>query len=198
MVANKPGHQGEYEGNRKTIAQGMPVETGEPVATTSCFFARTMGASDTRHSLRPLLMEGHGFCEKPRARTRAGNAEACRRGCLLFESGVRSERVDAFFPLPLWERGPCIGDAKRVRGTVGTELVATPHPALRAAFFHKGRRKKVTPREAAAGNGRYVRRRSRPPYRVPVPSCCAEPRTDRTVFALAIPRTALSRFDPTY
>jgi hypothetical protein len=29
MVANKPGHQGEREGNRKTIAQEMP---GVPVS----------------------------------------------------------------------------------------------------------------------------------------------------------------------
>ena len=54
MVANKPGHQGEREGNRKTIAQGMPVETGEPVALP-VLFARSTGASDTRHSLRPLF-----------------------------------------------------------------------------------------------------------------------------------------------
>jgi hypothetical protein len=32
MVARKPGHQGEREGNRNTVAQGMPVATGEPVA----------------------------------------------------------------------------------------------------------------------------------------------------------------------
>ncbi len=31
-VTTKPGHRGEHEGNRKTIVQGMPVETGEPVA----------------------------------------------------------------------------------------------------------------------------------------------------------------------
>ena len=30
-VAKEPGHRGEHEGNRKAIAQGMPVETGEPV-----------------------------------------------------------------------------------------------------------------------------------------------------------------------
>jgi hypothetical protein len=53
-VTTKPGHRGEHEGNRKTIVQGMPVETGEPVATTRAFFAPT-GASDTRHSLRPLF-----------------------------------------------------------------------------------------------------------------------------------------------
>src|ERR1700739_4402242 len=48
------GHRGEREGNRKTIAQGMPVETGEPMEDYP-HFVRTTGASDTRHSLRPLL-----------------------------------------------------------------------------------------------------------------------------------------------
>jgi hypothetical protein len=30
-VTTKLGRRGEHEGNRKAIAQGMPVETGEPV-----------------------------------------------------------------------------------------------------------------------------------------------------------------------
>jgi len=33
----------------------MPVEPGEPVATTPVFLHGTTGASDTRHSLRPHL-----------------------------------------------------------------------------------------------------------------------------------------------
>jgi hypothetical protein len=37
MVTTKPGRQGEREGNRKTIAQGMPVEPGEPVALPRAF-----------------------------------------------------------------------------------------------------------------------------------------------------------------
>jgi hypothetical protein len=32
-VSNKPGHRGEHEGNRKTIARGMPGETGVTVVT---------------------------------------------------------------------------------------------------------------------------------------------------------------------
>jgi 2-haloacid dehalogenase len=43
-VTTKPGHREELEGNRKTIAQGMPVDPGEPVATTGAFFAPTTGA----------------------------------------------------------------------------------------------------------------------------------------------------------
>jgi hypothetical protein len=40
----------------------MPDETGEPVVTNSRVFYTTReaaGASDTRHSLRPLFSEGH-------------------------------------------------------------------------------------------------------------------------------------------
>ena len=42
-VTTKPGHRGEHEGNRKTIAQGMPVDPGEPVATTRCIFCTNHG-----------------------------------------------------------------------------------------------------------------------------------------------------------
>jgi len=38
MVTRKPDHQGEREGNRKTIAQGMPALSGEPVVTTLVCF----------------------------------------------------------------------------------------------------------------------------------------------------------------
>src|SRR5207237_10325927 len=58
-VAKEPGHRGERVGNRNTIAQGMSECLGEPVVTNSyaCFhFAcEAMGASGTRHSLRPLF-----------------------------------------------------------------------------------------------------------------------------------------------
>jgi hypothetical protein len=55
-VTRKPDRREEHEGNRKTIAQGMPECFGEPVVTNSCafFFAHeAAGASRTRHSLRP-------------------------------------------------------------------------------------------------------------------------------------------------
>jgi hypothetical protein len=57
-VTNKPDHRGEPEISRKTIARGMPGETGVTVVTTLvCFlyFAyEAAGASSARHSLRPL------------------------------------------------------------------------------------------------------------------------------------------------
>jgi hypothetical protein len=57
MVAKKPDHQREHEGNRKTVAQGMPDRFGEPVVTylRAFIFARgATGESIARHSLRPL------------------------------------------------------------------------------------------------------------------------------------------------
>jgi hypothetical protein len=38
MVANKPGHQGELEGNRNTIAQGRPGETVRTCGRLPCAF----------------------------------------------------------------------------------------------------------------------------------------------------------------
>src|SRR6476620_9474471 len=38
-VSNKPGHRGDHEVRRKTIARGMPGRSGEPVVTTlGCLF----------------------------------------------------------------------------------------------------------------------------------------------------------------
>jgi hypothetical protein len=57
-VTRKPDHRGEHEGNRKTIAQGMPECSGEPVDDFVLSLHETMGASGTRHSLRPLTFLG--------------------------------------------------------------------------------------------------------------------------------------------
>src|ERR1700687_6514283 len=61
-VSNKPGHRGEREVSRKTIARGMPGETGVTVVTMLvCLFyfaPETAGASSARHSLRPLIFRG--------------------------------------------------------------------------------------------------------------------------------------------
>jgi hypothetical protein len=58
-VTNKPDHRREREGNRKTIARGMPECFGLPAVTLArVFFVFTheaAGAQNTRHSLRPLF-----------------------------------------------------------------------------------------------------------------------------------------------
>ena len=59
MGATKPGPQGEHDISVKTIAQGMPDDSAEPVVTAACFLfcRRAMGEAIARHSLRPLLMQ---------------------------------------------------------------------------------------------------------------------------------------------
>src|SRR5258707_2536737 len=73
-VSNKPGHRGEREVSRKTIARGMPGVSGVTVVTMLvCLFyfaCEAAGASSARHSLRPLISEGGTFlanlARKPR------------------------------------------------------------------------------------------------------------------------------------
>src|SRR6478736_1364613 len=59
-VSNKPGHRGEHEVSRKTIARGMPDDSGVTVVTTlGCLFlsAPRLRCIGHRHSLRPLFPE---------------------------------------------------------------------------------------------------------------------------------------------
>jgi hypothetical protein len=42
-VTTKPGHRGEYEGNRKTIARGMPGVSGVTVVTNARVYYTTRG-----------------------------------------------------------------------------------------------------------------------------------------------------------
>src|SRR6476646_793428 len=52
-VSNKPGHRGEHEVRRKTIARGMPVRSGVTVVTTlGCLF---LSAPRLRRIVRPAF-----------------------------------------------------------------------------------------------------------------------------------------------
>ena len=75
MVATKPGHQGEHEGTRKTIAQGMPGDSGGPVVTNARANYSTRaaaGASGIRHSLRPRLARDTDLAANPGAISAVG------------------------------------------------------------------------------------------------------------------------------
>jgi hypothetical protein len=66
-VARKPGHRGERDISRKTIARGMPGVSGVTVVTNACAFYAThaaAGASSARHSLRPRSLRARGFRTK--------------------------------------------------------------------------------------------------------------------------------------
>src|SRR5258708_22300658 len=70
-VSHKPGHRGEREVSRKTIARGMPgdfrCDRGDYTRVLSTIAHEAAGALGTRHSLRPLISEGGMFISKPRA-----------------------------------------------------------------------------------------------------------------------------------
>jgi len=73
-VSNKPGHRGEREVSRKTIARGMPGRSGVTVVTTLvCFFHCTRGCGCIGHpaTLRPLISEDRTFLSKTRAKRAA-------------------------------------------------------------------------------------------------------------------------------
>ena len=88
-VSNKPGHREEHEGNRKTIARGMPgdfrCDRGDYARVLTLLIAReASGALGARHSLRPLNSQGQDFKAKL-ARKARRDREAVFVNALLFE-----------------------------------------------------------------------------------------------------------------
>src|SRR5260370_27511109 len=77
-VSNKPGHRGEREVSRKTIARGMPGETGVTVVTILvCFFishARLRAHRAPGIPCALCFLGAVGFCK-----TRAHRAARSRR-----------------------------------------------------------------------------------------------------------------------
>ena len=59
MVARKPGHQGERGISRKTIARGMPGDSGVTVVTNACAYyhcARGYGRAERPAFPAPLSL----------------------------------------------------------------------------------------------------------------------------------------------
>ena len=86
-VATKPGHRGDHEVSRKTIARGMPgyfrCTCGDYARVPFHIAREAMGALGTRHSLRPLIY-GRTVLAKPRAPRAAGTRSRILN--LLFEN----------------------------------------------------------------------------------------------------------------
>ena len=104
MVANKPGHQGDRQGNRNTIVQGMPgrfrctVVTNARASSTDCTRGRGV-LRCTRHSLRPIAVACACFvreaqrCSKTRdALSRVARMRRCEAACK--SSSRRSSGAD--------------------------------------------------------------------------------------------------------
>src|SRR5258707_10173623 len=95
-VANKPGHRGEHEVAVKTIARGMPGDPGVTVVTNARVYYTTRaaaGASDARHSLRPLMFRGYWFMHDSGAFAPRGRGGIPRRHCEL-STGLRPTPLD--------------------------------------------------------------------------------------------------------
>jgi hypothetical protein len=92
LVENRPfAHSGRFRGHKsaketvKTIAQGMPGDSGEPVVTNARVYytpRAAAGASGARHSLRPLISEG-GMLPAKLARMRGEIAKLCLQQCAV-------------------------------------------------------------------------------------------------------------------
>ncbi len=118
-VANKPGHRGEREGNRNTIAQGKPDDPVEPVVLPPCFFCTgPMGAIGTRLSLRPLFREGAKYSVKL---GRIAPRECGRASFWLFE--VESDDSDRHC-----ER------SEAIHGSASREMDCFAEPVIGRAF----------------------------------------------------------------
>ncbi len=76
-----PVHRGEHEVSRKTIARGMPGETGVTVVTTLVYFVfyRTRGCGRIKRPAfpAPSVSEEPDLKAKPRAKTCGENVELC-------------------------------------------------------------------------------------------------------------------------
>src|SRR5258707_1051709 len=99
-VANKPGHRGEHEVAVKTIARGMPGDPGVTVVTNARVYYTTRaaaGASDARHSLRPLMFRGYWFMHDSGAFAPRGRGGIPRRHC---EEHLRRSNPAFYFAAP--------------------------------------------------------------------------------------------------
>jgi hypothetical protein len=110
MLADDRGKKARFPGEStkdsvKTIAQGMPDDSAEPVVTAASFSIcwRAMGEAVARHSLRPLSSEGTENDDHSGAQRRE-NDDSHPLGCLTFEVGknhhcrpgqARRQRVSA-------------------------------------------------------------------------------------------------------
>src|SRR6476659_6121721 len=143
-VSNKPGHRGDHEVRRKTIARGCRVISGEPVVTTlGCLF---LSAPRLRVHRAPgipcaLCFIGRNFFAKPRA------YRAARMRTLGLEIGATSlrgakRRSNPFFVIPgcaTW-RTPGIHTHDRGYGFRARSLRSRPQrQALRACAGNDGR-----------------------------------------------------------
>src|ERR1700675_1199912 len=123
-VAKEPDRRGELEENRKTIARGMPGDSGVTVATTCTLFAAAHRRPAFPAPSDERVKENSG---KPRAK-RAARPRicVCMQRCLKFESTQVHPLRRASRPLQIIirafaERDPSQHAAHLKRGAQGSD-----------------------------------------------------------------------------
>src|SRR6266481_2789564 len=112
-VATKPGHRGEREVSRKTIARGMPgdfrCDRGDYARVFVFITHEAAGASGARHSLRPLISRGReiqaNLARKPRRDREAVSVGGCCLKCEAVRSSLRGAQATKQSILRLRRRG---------------------------------------------------------------------------------------------
>src|SRR5207253_6662994 len=84
-VSNKPGHRGEHEGNRKTIARGMPGETGVTVVTMLVCFTYHSHARPRAHQAPGIPCALYFAGRTVLAKTRTHRAARPRRFVVKYQ-----------------------------------------------------------------------------------------------------------------
>jgi hypothetical protein len=125
-VTTKPGHRGEREVSRKTIARGMPGRSGVTVVTTLvCFFHLQRGCGRIERPAFPAPSDflGGWFCKNSDASRREDT-----RSCLKIGAVIASEAKQSISPRGrngLLRRGAC--HRARIRATRWLLAMTGPH-----------------------------------------------------------------------
>src|SRR5260370_37832000 len=102
-VSNKPGHRGEREVSRKTIARGMPGETGVTVVTMLVCFVlfRTRGCGCIERPAFPAPSDFSGAKFLPKL----GRIAPRDRGVIFGFDVIARSKATKQSILPLWPHG---------------------------------------------------------------------------------------------
>src|SRR5260370_29635519 len=98
-VSNKPGHRGEREVSRKTIAQGRPAGSGVPVVTTLVCLVlfRTRGCGCIGHPAFPapsVYRGANGSCKNSGGSRRENAGSSLEVGAMSLRGATRPPELN--------------------------------------------------------------------------------------------------------
>src|SRR5436190_17433651 len=143
-VSNKPGHRGEHEGNRKTIARGMPGRSGVTVVTTLVCFTYHLHARLRAHRAPgipcALCNRRTGNSGKPRvhgaARSRSYVCRHCEERKRRSNPFLVCGTVDCFASLAMTVSTPPNAESLMLRRELSHDLSSVV-PAKAGTLNHR-------------------------------------------------------------